>query len=322
MYSVRRFSTTLSLEEREYNIASDLYHSGLGRTSKKIIGRVRRNLGAGVERLAINNDAKMYDLNELNKILTVPAPPRMTRRLVREASSRNSIVMGNISDESEIFTPRSFDKVALNNLKINSLKDDISKKDKVASLVAYKGLSSGKNLISYPRNGNTPAGIDDLAHEIGHIDNGMSKNAIKRKIHEKAGEYRPTMALGFKGSGKGLLSSLKNYLKGETIVSEESMASKKGLELLRKNGASSEVLDKSKKSLDNSLETYKLGRNNMILYPIRNLIQIPSRVERLDLGSAGLGNNIPASNFHELGKVMNKPGFIKPLNYDSRNLKK
>lgn len=58
----------------------------------------------------------------------------------------------------------------------------------------------------------------------------------------------------------------------------------------------------------------------MVLYPIRNLIQIPSRVEKLDLGSAGLGNNIPASNFHELNKrIINKPGFIKPSNYIPRN---
>lgn len=91
MYSVRRFST---LEEREYNIVSDLYHSGFGRTSKKVIGKARRNLGSKIERLAINNDAKIYKLNDLNKSLTVPAPPRMTRKLVREANSRNSIVMG------------------------------------------------------------------------------------------------------------------------------------------------------------------------------------------------------------------------------------
>jgi hypothetical protein len=303
MYSVRRFSTTLSLEEREYNIASDLYHSGLGRASKKVIGRIRRDLGAKIERSIINKSSKISEYNELDRILKVPAPPRMTRKLSREANVRNSRVMGNISPDSEVFIPESFDKTKLENLRRSAFIPGIKKKDKVSALISHKELSSGKKLISYPRNKlitDNPAGIDDLAHEIGHVDNGLS-NGIKRLIHRKAGYYRPLMEINNPNNinKRGLLNSLKNLIKGETMVLEESNASRSGLRLLKKNGASKDVLGRSKRSLDNSLKTYKNARDNMSLYPIRNSIQIPSR-RNLKITDYGFGKSDPASNIDRL----------------------
>lgn len=300
MYSVRRFSTTLSLEEREYNIVSDLYRSGLGRTSKKVIGRIRRDLGAKIERSISNNFNEFNKSSKLaDKLEVYPRPKGLVRKLSREANKRNTRVTSYISNNTELLTPEMFGKNNLDNI-LDFIKECKEKGDRENYLYAkrlYDELNKGRNLISLP---NKKYGVDSLAHEIGHADNKISSNPIKRKIHKIAGRNLSILKpKNLDLNEKGLYNSFKNLVKGESVVLEESNASRKALDLLKRNGADKDILDRSKNSLDNSLNTYKKSRNIRFMYPIRNSVQISSR-SKLVKGDYGFGNSRSASNITEL----------------------
>lgn len=285
MYSVRRFST---LEEREYNIVGDLYHSGLGRTSKKVIGKVRRGIGSRIEK-SISNDIRKLD-NSINKEDSYTKRdyyPRVKDNLSKEAKLRNSKVVDIEYDESlggnrgdkfvnnrKVLESPEFKEI-LSIRDIAMMKGDISTYNEADEVI--KDILGGKNVIYHSYK--PTEGAEALAHEIGHADNYSSSNPIKRDIHRRSGGKYKDLSLISGLDQKGVLRSVKNYLNGLLVVNEESNATRTGLDLLKKSGVDSDALKESSEILKNSLNTYRYGNNINSKYPIRNSIQIPSRLK-------------------------------------------
>ena len=123
--------------------------------------------------------------------------------------------------------------------------------------------------------------IDKIAHEIGHISNSTSKNPLISQTHSKAGKFynessrRFNMLTSKMGTHKrsGLKSIIQDIANEERIIAEEKRASKKGLKILKKAGASKEDLIHAKENYKTALDSYKgKGRANW-KSTIRNTIQ-------------------------------------------------
>lgn len=298
MYSVRRFSTTLSLEERDYNIVSDLYRSGLGRTSKKIIGRTRRSLGNSIEKSITSDIRKLKNAESIADSNTSRSYyPKVKENLSREAKKRNSEIV-NIRYDKSSGEVRG-DKFVSNYkaLKSPEFKEMIDIRDnakKIGDIDTYKeadkainDILGGKNIIYHSYEPNE--GVEALSHEIGHSDNYISKNPIKKFIHSRSGGVYKDLSSMLGLDQKGLVSSVKNYLKGLTILGEESNATRTGIKLLKRSGVDNSAVNESSRILRGSLDTYKYANNINSKYPMRNSIQIPSR---RNLGPIRIGDRV------------------------------
>lgn len=94
-------------------------------------------------------------------------------------------------------------------------------------------------------------GLEELAHEFGHVNN-YNGNFLDKFINK-----------GAKFSGKvknlpdGVINSLLSVLGSKLINWEESNASKKGYEMLKKYNLSPKELRLAKENMDNALRIYK-----------------------------------------------------------------
>ena len=298
MYSVRRFSTTSYIEEREYNIVSDLYHSGLGRTSKKVIGKVRRGLGAKIEKSIINDRNKLVSLsNRKNEVIT---NDKVMNNLVNEANKRNTSVLVRDKGEASFDTSNIFSKNKIKEYKDSINKNlrnpnisEVDRKYLLDTLEEVNELEKGRNIISYPSN----SGIETLSHELGHADNYLSKNKIKNYISRSYKDNKSSVTPeNVETSRGGLLNFINTYTKGKLELEEEKNATRKGLNLLKISGASKEEIKRSKDELNKSLESYNLGHKMNYKSSLRNTIQIPSRKRNLGLGDYGYGKSDPGTN--------------------------
>lgn len=94
-------------------------------------------------------------------------------------------------------------------------------------------------------------GLEELAHEFGHVNN-YNGNFLDRFINKGAKFSRKLINLP-----DGVINSLLSVL-GSTLINwEESNASKKGHEMLKKYNLSSKELKLAKKNMDNALRVYK-----------------------------------------------------------------
>lgn len=126
----------------------------------------------------------------------------------------------------------------------------------------------------------TRGGLKDnpifIAHEIGHSENWKTKGG-KRRIQAslqtpanwnykeevlKTGK-RPSLK-------KALKTSFQSAKQGLTQVREESKANKKGLELLKKSGASKKTLDIAKKTYKLQNKGYRIQTLTEMLDPLKN----------------------------------------------------
>jgi len=143
-----------------------------------------------------------------------------------------------------------------------------------------KSIKSGKvsgQIIIPPRNKN----IDLVAHEIGHASNATSTNPIVKSTHKRAnkisGESDSKFGMLTSKMGTHRRSGLKNIIRDfideESLIAEESRASRKGLKILRKSGATKQKLDQAKANYKIGLDSYKgKGRANW-KSTLRNTIQ-------------------------------------------------
>lgn len=134
-----------------------------------------------------------------------------------------------------------------------------------------KMVKKKKNGVVLPKN----SGIESDAHELGHSFNAKSKglDGIISRLDPRApksGNTPPKNILSAYPSPKnegdkkvGIFEALKdhfnNYKNSKLILKEEENASKKALDILKRNGATEEQLIHAKENLDHSLESYKIG---------------------------------------------------------------
>jgi hypothetical protein len=148
----------------------------------------------------------------------------------------------------------------------------------------------------------------DLAHELGHLMNSKRKGIFNRFIKRSQNPYnrlsdtqsKETAGLfrkidrgkyannygntvnalkdnGVLDTGTGFREAFKRLRNENAIVREENLASRNGINFLKKNGSTKEELDYAKNKLKAAGQTYKNGRIISVLSPIQNKIQIPNR---------------------------------------------
>lgn len=117
------------------------------------------------------------------------------------------------------------------------------------------------------------------AHELGHVHN-RRKGSIMEKIisnldnPSRRSRFHRNVDVTEKSNA---FTRFRDKVDSAIILKEEKNASKNALETLKKEGMSQEELEKAKKALDESYETYKNTANNRNLANKRYKIQIPSR---------------------------------------------
>jgi len=124
-------------------------------------------------------------------------------------------------------------------------------------------------------------GIDQISHEIGHVSNDQSKNPIIKLIHKKAGESIPVsnenygMVKSLMGTHRrsGIKNVIQDIINEGSIIAEEGRASKQGLRVLRKSGATKKDIETAKKNYKLALDSYKNKGLANIKTTIRNTIQ-------------------------------------------------
>ena len=126
----------------------------------------------------------------------------------------------------------------------------------------------------------TQGGLKDnpifVAHEIGHSENWRTprgKRRIQTSLQEPAtNEYiREKLDSGKRPTfGKALKTAFRSARQGLTQVREESKANKRGLELLKKSGASKGTLDLAKKTYKLQNKSYRNQTLTQALDPLKN----------------------------------------------------
>lgn len=310
MYKVKRFSAdSYYSDERQYNVVSDIYHSGLGRTWKKNIGRVRRNIGNKLGAKIDESRSKAMDAfldfeskssRELSKEQLLRNID-LNKKLVRSSRNETNGAIKFTSNNPNFFMDSPYNMTTFGRKmgkykKTRKLRDeslskqlgvDVNNEDFMHTLRSvnperYKFIdNSMKNdhLVVLPKGlKEHPAAV---GHEIGHAMNFRSYNPIKSGNAFLSGmsDVRKIQA-GIKdpSESKGILAGLKNYIGHKGVVAEEANASKYSLKKLKELGMSKEELKESKDLLDTALNTYKEGGKVAYLEPLRRSIQIPSRI--------------------------------------------
>lgn len=128
-------------------------------------------------------------------------------------------------------------------------------------------------------------GVDDLAHEVGHVENKKSKG-LRKKISDIANS--PETRLQFTSDSSKLMNSgnhgksgigtaLKDFGKSLVVNQEERNATKAGLKIMKEAGATKEELKKAKDHLKSGAKTYEHSGKANLFNTLKNTVQIPSR---------------------------------------------
>lgn len=258
MIIVRDKQFTQTLEQKEF---------GFKRKAVATIGRFRRNTA----RKLLDSAKKDIDKAKTAELLSKNSPrlsnPEIDKKLLGEVESRGVEVKKFQGEGKSVY-----------NSKLNR--------------VVYKS-------------GNT----DSLAHETGHVINDKNGKGLQKLITEKtnnkygdirkkrtSNSFRYVTQVNSNGkfrteavkrgqvgqSFKKSIKDLKDGIIGGTIIGmEESTATKRGLNLLKKSGATKDELKTAKTNLKNSRDTYKYNTRAYNKSLLSNAINIKSRRTKL-----------------------------------------
>ena len=252
-------SITLNLEQREFGLIGNLIKNIRGKVSNKI------------ERSIIKDFERRSSV--LDSI--------RSRKLVNSNSEKEISDIARRKYKAEIINTNDPYLVDNNLNRVSSLSDIIKTAESSGVDKKYiEELKKNNYYILHP----SKSGTENLAHEIGHIQNKEDKNLIKNTIRKLADKYPtdkrdPSTIL--KDSGVGL--SIKNYIKGNILLQEERNANKNAIKLLKKSGYNPDKIKDSKESLKKNLMTYKYDRNIRSKIPLMNKVQDPSERFKGDL---------------------------------------
>lgn len=220
IYSIRRFST---VNQKEFGwIRNKLSKTISKEEQKKQDYILDHEINPRIMNPEVEN--KMINDNKSTSIV-VPKPDKKSPRVSFPDKLRSKNI-----------------KEALNDPKNNFSEDDI----KLLTLVMTR---DDKNIstIYWDR----CDGLEELSHEFGHIKN-YNGNFLEKFINKGAKFSKKLINLP-----DGVINSLLSVL-GSTLINwEESNASKKGYEMLKKYNLSPKDLRIAKENLDNALNIYK-----------------------------------------------------------------
>lgn len=283
-YFSSREEYELYLEERRYNIISDLYHSGLKRTYKKNVGRLRSNIadslsGKSLEHATNSRKAGIKFLQD-ERVKDEGVKKGVIKKAIKDGDVRISRTkMDGLGGPYTIGN-----KEAKETMKTDAVKGELKalnkEKDYKKTMRSFD-KEKHKHQIFVPK-GN---GVEDLAHEVGHVENKKSKG-LRKKINDIANSpdtriqfSQDTNNLSWVGNhGKsGIGTALKDFGKSLIINQEERNATKAGLKIMKEAGATKEELKRAKDHLKSGAKTYEHSGKANLFNTLKNTVQIPSR---------------------------------------------
>lgn len=271
------------LRQKNYNVLSDLYHSGVRRTYKKTVGRARRKAAQKLSQSALN------DIKEYNRLVNTVQTPVINNQKVREN------LINQVPRRTQVISINNYPNGGSGHLNNSFIGEgdfnELRKYNNPVKIESFRrSVNSGKydNHILYTPN----MGEENLAHELGHV---INTRGILSKQVDKIAANSPDVGMASRvliRSGNHEVEGIKNtgelFARGKIIELNEANASRKGLRSLKKSGISKEELNASKQKLQASGKTYRLMNNATWKTSLRNTIQIPSRK-----GNTILGDVVP-----------------------------
>lgn len=249
MYKVKRFSQ-ITEDQRCYGLLGKFGKINRWRVSKA------RSLDDKIkEAYKLSRDS---NLRSMRAKLEGPnlSNPRIESRLIKEAKKNKIAVVGHApSFGSSIVKSDMVDKSTIDSFK------GVYGKDAAKDLSSK--LKSNKHVIFHDLGKNNEV----LAHELGHGLNKESWNPITRFVSNNSSQITPNEL------DKGLVKSAKNRIKGLIKLKDEKSATKKGLELLKKSGASEGEMKLAENNLKSDYDTYEGNIKASYLIPIRNTLR-------------------------------------------------
>lgn len=204
--------------------------------------------------LARSINTKLVSL--LKKYSTVDK--KLTESLISLIPNRDDFLIGFIGDDSFYFNPSLLTKRE-RELAILAFKDSKIDSDKLDSVSSYlmNSIEHDKKLIIT----STSSGVEATAHEIGHAfnDTKLWSKVLQGRIVSsisKVDLVAIVSSLALSLFGKESLSVLVPLIVKSPLLATEFTASKIGLDLLKKAGATEEQMNRSKKALASAWGTY------------------------------------------------------------------
>ena len=283
-YFSSREEYELYLEERRYNIISDLYHSGLKRTYQKNIGRLRSNIadslsGKSLEQAEKSREALIKHLGG-EKVKNEGVKKGVIKRAIKDGDTR--ISRTKLDGVGGSYTIGN--KEARETMKTEAVKGELEAinkpKDYKKTMKSFD-KDKHKHQIFVPKG----SGVEMLAHEVGHIENKKSRG-LRKKISDIANSSETRLQLNEDSNklswvgnhGKsGIGTALKDFGKSLIINQEEKNATKAGLKIMKEAGATKEELKKAKDHLKSGAKTYEHSGKANLFNTLKNTVQIPSR---------------------------------------------
>lgn len=299
----RKYYSPLSLEQREYNVLSELYHSGGKRVYKKYVGKLRRALGnriqKSVDKASLAHDDSVKNLNNVLYEKSKTYNPKLGKKLIAEGKRNNiRILHKNQFERGTNIDPGPYNYFSND---ISGMRKDFKEihSDFKGDTSIFESSSSGDPTrkaanILFPKDHNKKVdgvinlttqklGEDNalLAHELGHYYNTKGKSTKKiinwgDKLYESLDNElkrndNVSKNPSWKRVGKSILSDLASSI-------DEWAAWRRGINLMKKNGATPEELKRAKEIRKAGLRSYKaehkLNRFELLL----RKVQIPSRI--------------------------------------------
>jgi len=252
----------LRQKQKEFNIISDIKHSGIKRTLRKNIGRTRVNVSNRLRKSAENQANKGMQKTYLSNTWYNETPTNTKVLGKLEDFAKNNNI--DIVKTPELTGGGSFYSPKQANTFVEFFQNNPTIPEEVKNKLATNSKNR-KNTILVPVN--PPAAV--VAHESGHALNsnramsnrpGLS-GRISRNTMNEGTLYHNMTPVGERSIPKSLLTIL-----------EEGNASRKGLKLLRRSGASREELRDAKRFYKTSLGSYKhVSRANTLARASRRI---------------------------------------------------
>lgn len=266
----RQLYSQIEPEQREYNIISDLYHSGIKKTYKKSVGRVRRGIGNKLTDSAIkqrekaNKSAKIVkNLEKLykdNKDLTDKLKSSATKRKIGVVDKNLYHNMFEINKGAKEDAIHKVDLEIKKAIK-QEMKDSRFQYAPQNRKDIYKKMLDNDSIINLK--GNESTSYFNLAHEIGHDINKDKKST--RRLQNKA--------IKFINSNPD--DSIMKRIKGRLlVVKEEKNADKNARKLLNSLGATKNELQMYNRIRRNAINNYKQSKNTEILKGLAKKVQV------------------------------------------------
>ena len=274
------------MEQREYNVVQDLYHSGIKRTVKKTVGRARKKTAKVLDNYMDRNIEKNNHalIEFFHKKDSLKKDPSEVKRALDKYKDKLNY---------EVTQERLYPNGAAN---INKEGIKLAKEVGV-NLDPY--LKGKENLVIAPEG----TFLGEALHEVGHLENSQSRG-LRGVINRAATtgsanlDVQSRAATGYSPLGNkrvrfesgtnqdvenalgqtGIVTSVKNAFTGVARRVEESNASR----FAKKKLKASNNIDKKRQKQEVELlniggKAYTPLLKNSVVLPIRNKVQIPSR---------------------------------------------